>query len=62
MHNMMRITPKMKFPSCSVCNEPVELKTSKTDEKGKAVHEECYVVKVTGQQPAPSHVRSGLSS
>ncbi len=34
---------KSKFPLCSLCNELVELKTSKTDEKGKSIHEECYV-------------------
>jgi hypothetical protein len=39
----MRIAPKMRFPICSVCNEPVELETSKTDAHGKAVHEECPV-------------------
>jgi len=28
---------------CSICAAPVPLETSKTDEHGKAVHEECYV-------------------
>ena len=28
---------------CRICTEPVPLETSKTDEKGSAVHEECYV-------------------
>src|SRR5258708_32898503 len=32
------------FPICSICNEPVELETKKTNELGKAVHEECYVL------------------
>jgi hypothetical protein len=35
-----------ELPACSICNEPVELETTKTDEYGKAIHEECYVVKV----------------
>jgi hypothetical protein len=45
----MRIAPKMRFPTCSVCNESVELETSKSDAHGKAAHEECYIVKVTGE-------------
>jgi hypothetical protein len=28
---------------CSICDGSVPLETSKTDERGKAVHEECYV-------------------
>lgn len=31
--------------NCSVCNKPVDLKTTKTDDHGKAVHEECYVLR-----------------
>jgi hypothetical protein len=31
------------LPNCSICNEPVDLKTAKTDEDGKGVHEECNV-------------------
>jgi hypothetical protein len=46
----MRTAPKMRFPICSVCNGPVELEISKTDDQGKAVHEECYVVKVTAKE------------
>lgn len=34
------------FPRCSMCVKPVPLETCKTDEAGKAVHEECYVLKV----------------
>ena len=30
---------------CTVCTMPISLETSKTDENGKAVHEECYVRK-----------------
>jgi hypothetical protein len=29
---------------CSLCNRPVPLESSKTDENGKTVHEECYVL------------------
>ena len=31
--------------NCSICNKPVDLETTKTDERGKAVHEQCYVLK-----------------
>jgi hypothetical protein len=31
---------------CCICAEPVALEISKTDERGKAVHEECYVRKI----------------
>ena len=31
---------------CCVCNAPVELTTAKTDERGKAIHEDCYVLKM----------------
>jgi hypothetical protein len=29
---------------CSLCQRPVPLESSKTDENGKTVHEECYVL------------------
>jgi hypothetical protein len=28
---------------CCICNSPVSLETCNTDERGGAVHEECYV-------------------
>jgi hypothetical protein len=28
---------------CTICKEPVNLRESKTDEYGQAVHEDCYV-------------------
>jgi hypothetical protein len=31
---------------CSLCNDPVDLRTAKTDEYGKTIHEECYVLRV----------------
>jgi hypothetical protein len=31
--------------NCSICNKPVDLKTCKTDEGGRAVHEDCYVLR-----------------
>jgi hypothetical protein len=40
----------MAFPEsplflCCLCCDPVDLRTAKTDEYGKAIHEECYVVR-----------------
>ncbi len=34
------------LPACCICDSPVLLETSKTDEYGQAVHEECHVLKV----------------
>jgi hypothetical protein len=31
---------------CWMCGKPVSLETCKTDQHGKAVHEQCYVAKV----------------
>lgn len=36
--------PQRSF-ACRICTEPIFLETSKTDEHGRAVHEECYVRK-----------------
>jgi hypothetical protein len=43
MRTLLRFIHDIRLPKCSICNEPVELATSKTDEDGKAVHEDCYV-------------------
>jgi hypothetical protein len=34
------------LPRCLLCGKPVSLDTSKTDENGKAIHEECYVLRM----------------
>ena len=34
------------WPICCICGQPVKLETSKTDEFGHAVHEDCYILKV----------------
>jgi hypothetical protein len=31
---------------CCVCGDPVDLRTAKTDEYGKANHEDCYVLRM----------------
>ena len=38
-------------PRCAICNESVNLEESKTDERGKAVHENCYVCTVELRMP-----------
>jgi hypothetical protein len=35
-----------KPPLCSICNKPLDLKIAVTDQDGKPVHEECYVLKL----------------
>jgi len=37
---------KSKFPICSICNEPVEAETTKINEMGERIHEECYELEV----------------
>jgi len=38
--------------TCRICNKPLQLETdTRTDEDGKAVHEECYVKHLTTQPP-----------
>ena len=40
---------------CRLCGKPVAIETSKTDEDGRAIHEDCYVLKVQlGQANQPS--------
>jgi hypothetical protein len=56
MPNIPRFIPwirrqvRPELPTCSICNEPVELEATKTNESGKAIHEECYVLKVRLKQ------------
>lgn len=39
---------------CVVCHEPVQLESSKTDEDGRAIHEDCYVRVLQGQSDSGS--------
>jgi hypothetical protein len=41
------------FPICTICRKPVNLETSKTDDVGQAIHEECYVRMVRKKSPTP---------
>jgi hypothetical protein len=40
---------KASYPVCPLCQEHVELETANSDERGRAVHEECYVSHITSQ-------------
>lgn len=42
---------------CSICGNPVPLETSKTDEQGMAVHEECYVARTVALATAQQQAR-----
>ena len=37
-------------PTCCICNQPVLLETSKTDDYGQTIHEGCYVLKLKLKQ------------
>lgn len=41
----------MNSLNCALCNQPVDLTVDlPCDETGKAVHEECYVDRITGKK------------
>lgn len=35
---------------CRICGEPVSVETSKTDDGGQAIHEDCYALKLKLEQ------------
>ena len=37
---------------CVICREPVNLEMAKTDADGQAIHEECYVEKISRLIPS----------
>ena len=39
------------LPCCAICTESVNLEESKTDEFGRAVHENCYIWTVELKKP-----------
>jgi uncharacterized protein with PIN domain len=38
------LAARRAFPLCPICKEPIELGTTKLNETGEPVHEECYVL------------------
>ncbi|HTS36974.1 MAG TPA: hypothetical protein VMH04_14975 [Candidatus Solibacter sp.] len=62
-------TPFPRFPSnnapasnlsCRICGKPLAINAAKTDADGKAIHEDCYVLKVKLERA--SHDGDGHSS
>lgn len=49
--------PKPGQILCPICHEPVSLETSKTDEDGRATHEECYTQVICSKEPTEEHYR-----
>jgi hypothetical protein len=46
---------KVRLPKCAICGTPVDIKSAKTDEKGKAVHEDCYAAMIRLRQVTPNN-------
>jgi hypothetical protein len=44
--------PAASYPICPLCSEHIELEKANTDDKGRAVHEECYVAHIIEQNRA----------
>jgi hypothetical protein len=40
------IPKRPALPACLICNKEVQLETAKTDEVGRALHEECYLLRL----------------
>jgi len=36
---------------CSICKKPVDIETASTDDQGKTVHRECYVLTIVIKPP-----------
>ena len=53
MLEILQFVPKPRLPICSLCNEGIELETVKTDEHGKAIHDECYLLKMRLKDVTP---------
>jgi two-component sensor histidine kinase len=51
-----------RLPGCCICKSPVLLESSKTDENGQAVHEDCYVLKVAAVAESLNDGASTLSA
>lgn len=39
--------PTASYPVCPICREHIELETAGTDDRGRAVHEQCYAAKLS---------------
>jgi hypothetical protein len=50
VRTLLKFINKLRFPTCSVCNEPVEIEAATVDEHGNAIHEECWLRKMRRQE------------
>jgi Flp pilus assembly pilin Flp len=46
--------PHTSNPLCSICNKFVSLESAKTDEHGRATHENCYFLKLNLNHRVPT--------
>jgi|HubBroStandDraft_6_1064221.scaffolds.fasta_scaffold342261_1 hypothetical protein len=49
----MAHVPTARYPICPLCSEHIEIESAKTDEKGSAVHGDCYVAHITKRMHNP---------
>jgi hypothetical protein len=52
---------KASYPVCPLCQEHVELETANSDERGRAVHEECYVTHIISRNKGLMTMEQALS-
>lgn len=60
-HSFSDKTPKIDRETvlCRICGKPVSLSDARTDADGKAIHEDCYALKIKFEQASgDGHVRS----
>jgi hypothetical protein len=63
IRNLSALLPRHENPLCCICDKPVPLESSKGDEYGRAIHEECYLLKLrlqkaTGKLKSPATKRN----
>jgi hypothetical protein len=44
-------TSPLRFPICSICQRPLGLDNARADERGDAIHEDCYLIKLGVAKP-----------
>ena len=55
MATFLEFIRKLRLPTCSICNKTVETETATTDDDGKAVHEECWLLNTRMEQAQKPH-------
>jgi len=58
----MATVGQSRFPLCFLCDDPVDLRTAKTDADGNAIHEDCYALSMKGAMltPPPENPDNGI--